>query len=69
MKKSNIAVFSRNIRRKKLQLTAPAPPIPVIDEELSIPIVEDPLIVSVESAIVHVDEGTETPTATKWYKN
>ncbi|CAD6250170.1 unnamed protein product [Miscanthus lutarioriparius] len=41
-----------------------APPIPAVDEELSIPVVEDPLIVSDESAIVVVDEGTETPRVT-----
>jgi hypothetical protein len=63
MKKSNIAVLFQKHEEKKIA-TQTAPPIPVIDEELSIPIVEDPLIASVESAIVPVDEGTETPTAT-----
>jgi len=38
MKKSNIAVL------KKLQLISPPTPILVIDEELSIPIVENLLI-------------------------
>jgi hypothetical protein len=63
MKKSNIAFLFQKHEEKKIA-TQTAPPIPVIDEELSIPIVEDPLIASVESAIVPVDEGTETPTTT-----
>jgi hypothetical protein len=50
--------------RQKKVATQTAPPISNADEELSIPIVEDPLIVSVESGIVAlaVDEGTETLT-------
>ena len=50
------------MRQKKVATCAP--PIPAVDEELSIPVVEDPLIVSDESAIVVVDEGTETPRVT-----
>jgi hypothetical protein len=63
MKKSNIAFLFQKHEAKKVA-TQTAPPIPVADEELSIPIVEDPLIVSVESGIVAlaVDEGTETLT-------
>jgi type III secretion system FlhB-like substrate exporter len=63
MKKSNIAFLFQKHEAKKVA-TQTAPPISDADEELSIPIVEDPLIVSVESGIVAlaVDEGTETPT-------
>jgi len=43
MKKSNIAVLFQKHDKKK-NATQTAPPIRVIDEELSIPIVEDPLI-------------------------
>jgi hypothetical protein len=63
MEKSNIAVLFQKHEKKKIA-TQTAPPIPVIHEELSIPIVEDPLIASVESCILPVDKGTETPTAT-----
>ena len=62
MKKSNIAFLFQKHEAKKVATCAP--PIPAVDEELSIPVVEDPLIVSDESAIVVVDEGTETPRVT-----
>ena len=62
MKKSNIAFLFQKHEAKKVATCAP--PIPPVDEELSIPVVEDPLIVSDESAIVVVDEGTETPRVT-----
>jgi len=62
MKKSNIAFLFQKHEAKKVATCAP--PIPVVDEEQSIPVVEDPLIMSDESAIVVVDEGTETPRVT-----
>jgi len=63
MKKSNIAILFQKHEKKKIA-THTAPPILVIHEELSIPIVKDPLIASVESGILPVDGGRETPTAT-----
>ena len=67
MKKSNIAfLFQKNEVKK---VTTCAPPILVVDEGLSIPIVEDPPIMNDESTIIVVDEGTceeqeETPIET-----
>ena len=58
MKKSNIAFLFQKHEAKKVATCAPTPLIPAVDEELSIPVVEDPLIVSDKSAIVFMDEGT-----------
>ena len=52
MKKSNIAFLFQKHEEKKVATCSP--PILAVDEELSIPVVEDPLIVSDESAIVIV---------------
>jgi hypothetical protein len=46
------------MRQKKVATCARAPPIPAIDEGLLIPIVEDPQILTDESAIVVVEEKT-----------
>jgi hypothetical protein len=66
MKKSNIAFLFQKHEAKKIATSAPPIPVvddsPLVDEELSIPDVEDHLVVTNESAIVVVDEGTETPT-------
>lgn len=57
MKKWNIAFFQKH-EEKKVATSVPPNPVPPIDERLSIPIVEDPPIVTDTFAIVVVDEGT-----------
>jgi hypothetical protein len=62
MKKSNITFLFQKHEAKKIATSAPPPPISVVDEELSIPVVEDHLVVIEGSAIIVVDEGRKTPT-------